>query len=178
MARREGKGKRPGGGWSLVRVYINMITSYSERNIILQQMGFVNYSDYLASDLWKTIRSKAFSNKSNSCKLCGELAQLLHHLDYSRKVLEGHDMSRLVPLCHECHKKVEFNENGTKRTMWQAVGMYNTFRKKLKEKAREDKERIEIENERKTLVCRACGSKLSKRHQNRACRNCKHLNQS
>lgn len=96
-----------------------MVNTYSQRNLTLQQMGFANYAEYLASDLWKSIRAKAFRKKRNLCKLCSGPGQVLHHLSYSRTVLEGRHNSKLVIMCHKCHKEIEFDENGDKRTVQQ-----------------------------------------------------------
>lgn len=93
---------------------------YKARDRVLATMGFASYSAYLESDLWKRIRSKILSESKNCCKSCRGMANQVHHVSYARDVLEGRDLQKLVPICENCHRGIEFNQDGTKRTHKQA----------------------------------------------------------
>lgn len=83
--------------------------SYTKRGIALLKLGFISYTNYLNSDLWSGIRSRAYQIHGRNCKICKNPATALHHLDYSLDTLKGFRMNSLIPICDECHKKVEFD---------------------------------------------------------------------
>lgn len=91
--------------------------TYEDRNIIIKDMGYANYHDYLASPLWIEIRDRVYTEKGGKCIVCENIAQVIHHRGYGRDVLEGKTLSPLVPLCHKCHKNIEFTENDIKRSL-------------------------------------------------------------
>jgi hypothetical protein len=49
------------------------------------------------------------------CEACGSTGQCVHHLDYSKLSLLGKKPWKLVVLCNDCHKRIEFKEDGSKR---------------------------------------------------------------
>jgi hypothetical protein len=89
-------------------------TSYYTRNQILKSMGFADYSEYLKSDLWSSIRSRVYREKGHRCVLCGSRAKLVHHNKYGRSELNGKNIKHLHPLCNTCHKAIETSETGVK----------------------------------------------------------------
>jgi len=93
------------------------MTSYDLRDEVLLKMGFSSYKEYLGSDLWKAIRSRALSTKGNYCFRCGRFTCLVHHTNYSPEVLRGETLKGLVPVCTECHRAIEFDKDGNKRTL-------------------------------------------------------------
>jgi len=99
--------------------------TYLARNIVLKELGYNSYAEYLESSLWATVRRKGWAQHGNDCKLCGEKANVLHHLSYSKAVLVGDKIGELVPLCDLCHTKVEFLEDGKKRTLLEARNAYS-----------------------------------------------------
>lgn len=92
---------------------------YEERNIVLREMGFATYAEYLTSPLWQAIRTKALANRK-TCSVCGEPATEVHHRSYSRDVMTGKDVGSLMPLCATCHDLGEFSTDGVKHTLLQA----------------------------------------------------------
>jgi hypothetical protein len=66
-----------------------------------------NYRGYLDSPLWKSIRAQVLSNAHYECTCCDSKATQVHHRDYRPRVMAGHDLSPLVAICSECHKKIE-----------------------------------------------------------------------
>lgn len=78
---------------------------------ILRQLGFETYRDYLCSGLWGRIREKVLRLGNHQCKVCGCPAQCVHHKKYSLEVLQGEDLTQLVPLCNTCHESIEFDSN-------------------------------------------------------------------
>lgn len=75
----------------------------------LRRLGFASYEEYLASDLWRTIRGRILERDGNLCQTCGKPAEVVHHKNYDRPVLEGKQDFQLVSLCHVCHESFEFN---------------------------------------------------------------------
>lgn len=95
-----------------------MSKEYAKRNSLLKKMGYASYGDYLASELWASIRRRAYE-KGRRCHLCltgtGEIH--LHHTSYALNVLNGQDITSLVPLCAKCHNRIEFGPNNIKRDL-------------------------------------------------------------
>lgn len=93
--------------------------AYGVREQALRAMGFSSYKEYLASDLWKGIRSRRLSI-SDGCSCCDNKADVVHHDTYHEKLLRGDQLAverDLYPLCHGCHLKVEFS--GDRKRSWQ-----------------------------------------------------------
>jgi hypothetical protein len=89
---------------------------YSRRNRLLSKLGYLGYRDYLKSDDWKRIRAEVMATDP-LCILCERRAEVLHHSQYTVDVLLGLNNSRLAPLCHRCHERIEIDELGKKRSM-------------------------------------------------------------
>lgn len=99
-----------------------------ERN--LKILGFVSYQAYLRSELWKSIRQQKLASVGK-CEIClVNKTQCVHHLDYSMNTLKGLKLHRLVCLCNECHKRVEFNSDGKKRGIEAVFDKTKTLLKK------------------------------------------------
>jgi hypothetical protein len=47
--------------------------------------------------------------------MCQRKARHVHHKSYTRAVLMGYDLRKLVALCARCHHNAEFDEDGAKR---------------------------------------------------------------
>lgn len=104
--------------------------TYNDRNIILKELGFDSYPDYLKSELWAFVRRSAWAKYGSTCLLCKEKASVLHHFSYTKEVLQGKQLDKLKPLCNECHHKVEFDENDSKRTLLEAQNFFVDLLKK------------------------------------------------
>jgi len=91
-------------------------TTYASRDYLLPQLGFKTYRDYLASDLWHKIQARVYSARGKKCYLCGRDATELHHMRYHKDDLLGKNIKFIVPICHECHIYIEFND-GQKRSL-------------------------------------------------------------
>lgn len=110
------------------RKYI-CVDSYARRDSLLLGMGYKNYSEYLASELWRSIRIRVFAKYGCACKVCTYPAMCVHHLSYSLSVLLGRSLHKLVPLCYNCHNLIEFTPTGRKRTLAKANSAYFRMRK-------------------------------------------------
>lgn len=65
----------------------------------------MDYKEYLNSDNWRKIKSKALDYYGNSCVLCGVNTNIsVHHRNY--KNLYKETVFDLVVLCNRCHKFV------------------------------------------------------------------------
>lgn len=101
-------------------------TAYQKRDEVLFRMGFASYRDYLRSPLWRAIRDAKLA-VDPKCEICGaSKSQQVHHIAYSFKVMKGNNQRALVSTCQECHCKIEFCQDGTKRN-------FEGTRKKTKE---------------------------------------------
>ncbi len=120
--------------------------SYAFRNEILRYHGFASYREYLASDLWKSIKQLVLEKKGDKCLLCGGQACQVHHHEYTEKALLGLDLNKMWPVCDACHHAVEFT-NGKKNDVLAArrtfrerhtaycnrTGAYNVFSEEAQE---------------------------------------------
>lgn len=79
---------------------------YEFRNRVLDCMGYRQYSDYLNSEMWATIRSAKLVSVPD-CELCGKKANEVHHFTYHYAVMTGQNDTLLVSLCSGCHRKIE-----------------------------------------------------------------------
>lgn len=75
-------------------------------------MGYSCYSDYLASDHWKTLRRAVFARDNAQCQLCCKPGEVVHHMDYKLKTMTGKKASMLITLCHQCHHELEHDADG------------------------------------------------------------------
>lgn len=100
--------------------------AYYKRNDRLSELGYAGYEEYLKSDDWKAIRDRKLM-KFPSCLLCKRHATQVHHTDYSNEVLLGLETRLLVTLCEECHKKIEFDNSGNKRSLREANASLKTL---------------------------------------------------
>lgn len=92
------------------------LTTPDKRDKRLKRLGFASYRDYLRSDLWKAIRV-AKLELTPRCEICdSSRATQVHHLRYTYSCLKGKNPVPLVSACPECHKRLEFKRDGTKRT--------------------------------------------------------------
>lgn len=95
--------------------------------MVLRGMGYESYAAYLLSPLWQTIRRGAFALYGSQCVACQKKATQIHHRDYSPETLKGESLKSLCPICRGCHDKIEFTEDGRKRSLSSA----NVFLAKL-----------------------------------------------
>jgi len=112
------------------------VGSYQDRDDILLRLGFASYQQYLNSELWRLIKSRAFKVHGTKCKVCGKETTTLHHKNYEWEVLSGKTVKGLVPLCVECHYHIEFYQ-GQKCSLSQAnnrLAMYLGRKQSLKHK--------------------------------------------
>ena len=82
---------------------------YRGRQQILLGIGYRTYREYLASDLWKSIRSRILKMARYRCERCGLRATQVHHIGYSYNNLSGRKSKGLVPVCAGCHRLYELD---------------------------------------------------------------------
>ena len=90
--------------------------AYADRQLLLINLGFKDYAEYLTSELWARIRSAKLT-PHKVCVLCDCKSEQVHHLSYDEETLMGRRMSNLVQLCRTCHLQIEFTPTGEKRAM-------------------------------------------------------------
>ena len=91
---------------------------YEKRRLALKDIGYEAYCDYLQSDTWKLIRDRRLK-AIPYCVLCAQKANQVHHFCYLEPVLLGCADAMLLPMCEECHERVEFDLDA-KRTLYSA----------------------------------------------------------
>ena len=97
--------------------------SYKERESVLWDMNYISYDDYKQSNLWDSIRRRVFELKGTKCCMCRNRANQIHHASYRMDVMTGQNIMPLFPICEYCHRRIEFNRDGTKR-MFSEVQRY------------------------------------------------------
>lgn len=78
--------------------------------------GFAKYSQYLSSALWKEIRLRVLDNCKWTCQLCNGAARQVHHRSYDKRTMNGSKLTHLLAVCSRCHKRIEFDDEGKKRS--------------------------------------------------------------
>lgn len=104
----------------------------------IRDVGFNSYSEYLQSDLWKSIRNKVLNAAKFKCCMCHQTATQVHHRSYNRENLLGINLKGLVALCGRCHYAIEFTD-GKKNDLGKANRKLKVVlreRRKIKKKAR------------------------------------------
>ena len=118
------------------------MSGYKARDTLLATLGYDSYSEYLSSPLWKRIREEVM-RKNGRCAICRKEARVVHHIRYTEYNLSGKTNGYLRPLCHSCHRNVEFTSKGKKRRRYSAEVEYQRLigkpRKKRKKKKRKKK---------------------------------------
>lgn len=104
--------------------------TYTQRNKLLLELGFLSYAQYLASEIWAEIRNDVLYRDNHCCKLCNNRTVIVHHIDYNESTLLGLTGDGLVSICHECHKKVEFTKQDKKRPLICAQREFNRLMKR------------------------------------------------
>lgn len=94
--------------------------AYIKRNVRLRELGFASYADYLASDLWKSIRRRVFQRDNGRCYCCGGIASQAHHTNYKPGTLAGTSISGIRAICGTCHQWIEVDDQG--KTTYRMVG--------------------------------------------------------
>jgi hypothetical protein len=70
-------------------------------NYEADQFNRKDYNEYLNSDWWKHIRSEALERDNETCQMCGNPAEEVHHMTYVNRGNEY--LFELVSLCKNCH---------------------------------------------------------------------------
>jgi 5-methylcytosine-specific restriction endonuclease McrA len=81
---------------------------YAWRSVVVSQLGYSSYGDYLKSDLWKSIRERVLIRDGHQCRYCKEPASQAHHRNYRTDTMSGKDIQDIHAVCGTCHKFVEF----------------------------------------------------------------------
>lgn len=102
------------------------------RSQSLDALGFKTYRHYLRSALWKKIRAAVLLASGSQCYCCTQSAACIHHKSYDLAVMRGDDLSMLVPLCAACHKAIEFDIFGNKRSLRKANAALARIRSALR----------------------------------------------
>lgn len=79
-----------------------------KRDRAIKRIGLPSYSDYLKSELWRSIKERVYRKKGRLCVLCGKKASCVHHNLYGYKTLCGLNLKPLHPLCLDCHQGLHY----------------------------------------------------------------------
>ena len=78
---------------------------YEQREESLRLLGFGSYEQYLSSPIWYFLRKIAMKKARGMCRGCNiNKATQVHHTSYSPRVLLGHRLDKIVPVCDMCHE--------------------------------------------------------------------------
>jgi 5-methylcytosine-specific restriction endonuclease McrA len=72
-------------------------------------------TQYLRTKLWREIKQRVLARDSGICQSCGGKGTYVHHLAYTREVMEGVADHLLATVCVVCHGIMHFNESGGRR---------------------------------------------------------------
>jgi hypothetical protein len=74
---------------------------------VLSNLNGEDYLNFLKSKQWQEIRNERFIVDSFGCQDCGEMATVIHHLNYSNII----NINTMISLCKECHIERHLKEN-------------------------------------------------------------------
>jgi len=75
-------------------------------------------SEYQDHALLKINRLKILKKSRGKCDICGNMAEVVHHVDGSK---DNHKLKNLVSLCNKCHAALhrhEYNERGKRTSVY------------------------------------------------------------
>lgn len=111
-----------------------------------------DYQAYLNSKHWKKIRDDVLRRANHKCVLCYAKATTVHHLDYSKKALQGKNKGSLVPLCKSCHYAIEFTD-GKKNNVGESRAKFNHLQEIVRCKCRACSRTYEINRRSADFKC-------------------------
>lgn len=106
--------------------------AYRERDAALRTLGFESYTQYLESDLWKSIRRRVIERDKGRCRLCNGQAVQVHHRSYRIETLRGQDLQPLAAICCGCHMHIERKLDGSKRSCREVSRLFKVGAESLK----------------------------------------------
>lgn len=121
--------------------------AYTQRSKTLVEIGFNSYPEYLASDLWRSIRASILHRDNRKCRMCSKQATEVHHASYAKDVMLGENHGLLASVCNDCHCVIERNSDGTKTLLTEAnrrFGILAAASKKKKRKWKKGEDRRKI----------------------------------
>ena len=84
---------------------MDLTQKYQQREESLRVLGFSSYEQYLSSPIWYFLRKMVMKSSRGMCRGCYiNKATQVHHMSYSPRVLLGHRLEKLVPVCAMCHE--------------------------------------------------------------------------
>lgn len=110
--------------------------SYVDRDSNLRDLGYRGYGDYLESVAWACIRLQVIKRDRGLCIICSKNAAAVHHVNYSKETLRGDTLDHLYSICNGCHKEVELDKEGNKRSFKDARNKFWQMVKASKGKGR------------------------------------------
>lgn len=88
----------------------NKDSVYLDRWKIVRSLGFVDYRDYLQSEMWAKIRARVLKKAGRKCSMCDNRANQVHHIKYTRENMSGKSLSHLIASCEECHELIHLDD--------------------------------------------------------------------
>ena len=140
---------------------------YQVRANSLKELGFRTYSDYLSSDIWRTIRERIFSRDKGKCKVCSRKCHSVHHVTYNVVVMRGDDDTQLISVCRGCHKHVEFD--GDKKLVGSTTINHRLHKAAISRRGGSATKKLRKQSR---LRCNCCGKKSKKLGRNDVCMPC------
>lgn len=81
------------------------------------ELFYESRNDYEKTRLWKRVSLRIFKRDKFRCRVCGDLAKLIHHRSYEEMVIRGHFDLDLISLCSTCHAAIHFTPGGRRRKL-------------------------------------------------------------
>ena len=136
-------------------------TEYERRDELLRSLGYTSYRSYIESELWTSIKARVRIRSTGLCEFCRKKrSRNVHHRSYSKEVLLGTDLTKLIDLCGGCHLKIEIIGGKRRRKR----GFQKVEKMLSRQLAARDRQLI---GEQPTVesYCSKCGAtSLQKRH--------------
>jgi len=72
----------------------------------------------------KRIRIEVLKKAKGKCEICGEPAQLVHHIDGDKS---NHQLDNLMAVCSKCHSALHYEDNGNLTSHNKKMGRPNKY---------------------------------------------------
>lgn len=138
----EGREGEPGGGGGAC-VFLSLLPMYE-----FKRLGYSTYHDYLQSELWAGIRVKVLE-RDRRCVSCRRRSTQVHHKSYAYDAMAGVDLTKLVGICHKCHRAIHKGDPELKAANRRM--RRRAKRKRIKVAGKSKKKR------RRAVMCAECG---------------------
>ena len=88
-------------------------------------------SEYPNHSELKKIRIEVLKKSNGKCEICGDHAQVVHHIDFSK---DNHNIPNLIALCKKCHIAVHYGDKESNKKTSKYIRKYGMTLSQISQK--------------------------------------------